>query len=397
MNKILKRTIVLFIALTLIAAGLALAQDVIEGEAVKEVPVQSEEAAAAEKQSGLADREAEILQEKADALKKMADRRREIAEAEKELEDARKQMKAARKRRSIVEDERRMYQDMVEAIRLPKLPFARSKSGGGGAVLVVPSAEMKLDNLAAVTEDMSVMSRIFDRKLNQSNVQAARGEAHLDFNPFFGHDSSTTQAVYLEGYAVLFLVNVDMPLSPPAQEQKTEEAEEQTDPVWTQVRKEIYEPEEVGRRKDERREEKYDAEKVEMLKTNLIKTLKHAAIIRALEPGHLVILTVIGDRNRRAGNFTNTYRYGINTGSRYVTQTAPDMEAVSLQPSVLTISAKKADIDAFAEGRIDYNQFRQRMGIFKSYAKAGQQASPDVEVHQVAHDVHTPSQSASEY
>ena len=53
----------------------------------------------------------------------------------------------------------------------------------------------------------------------------------------------------------------------------------------------------------------------------------------------------------------------------------------------MTICAKKSDIDAFANGELDYNQFSKRLGIFKSYAKAGQQASPNAELHQFAQEV----------
>jgi len=81
--------------------------------------------------------------------------------------------------------------------------------------------------------------------------------------------------------------------------------------------------------------------------------------------------------------------YGRSTGSRSrrIVQTAPEAETDSIVPTVLTICAKKSDIDAFAKGELDYDQFRQRTGIFKSYAKA-EQHSPGAEVDIVAHEVH---------
>jgi hypothetical protein len=172
----------------------------------------------------------------------------------------------------------------------------------------------------------------------------------------------------------------------------------------------MYEPEEARRsRTDDRPKEKYDAEMVETLKTNLIKTLKHATNIQALKSEQLVILTVIGDRHRSAVTVTRSSGYGGSTGSRSrsygrstgsrgstgsrtrsrrTVQTAPEVETGPLLPTVLTISAKKSDIDAFAKGELDYDQFRQRTGIFKSYAKAGQNNSPGADEHQVAHEMH---------
>jgi hypothetical protein len=151
----------------------------------------------------------------------------------------------------------------------------------------------------------------------------------------------------------------------------------------------MYEPEEAGRnRSADRPEEKYDAEKVETLKTNLIKTLKHATNIQALKPEQLVILTVIGDRHGSTATVTQSFSYGRSTGSRRIIQTAPGDETDSSLPTVLTICAKKSDIDAFAKGELDYDQFRQRTGIFKSYAKAGQQDSPVAHEHEDAHEEH---------
>ena len=70
-------------------------------------------------------------------------------------------------------------------------------------------------------------------------------------------------------------MKVDFPLTPPPdmqdEEKKTQKAEG-GDPVWRKMRQEMYEPEKVDRRRrTDRPEEKYDAEKVENLKTTLIK------------------------------------------------------------------------------------------------------------------------------
>jgi hypothetical protein len=277
----------------------------------------------------------------------------------------------------------------VPHVTLPHLKHLQH-IGSGGGVLVIPSAEMEVENLAAITEDMSVMSRIFGKQLDQSNMPGARWRPLIGVNPFLGHVNRTAEAIYLEGYGALFLLNVNMPLSaPPEAQQQKEKSEEDTDPVWSQMRREMYEPEEAGRsRSADRPEEKYDAEKVETLKTNLIKTLKHATNIQALKPEQLVILTVIGDRHGSTATVTQSFSYGRSTGSRRIIQTAPGDETDSSLPTVLTICAKKSDIDAFAKGELDYDQFRQRTGIFKSYAKAGQQDSPVAHEHEDAHEEH---------
>ena len=384
MNKTFTRTIIVLIIVSLITAGFALAQDVIEEENQDVLDKQTQEAEVAQREAEFAEkmsqREAEV------ARKQMKAAEKQMKAAEKQIQDAvLKQMDIEQKVKDLMVDVR------IPEITLPHLSHLQhlQPSGRGGGVLVIPSAEMKVENLAAITEDMSVMSRIFDKQLSQSNVQTARGRLLVDINPFLGRGNRTTEAIYLEGYGALFLMKINMLLSAPPEAQKKEKTKEETDPVWSQMRQEMYEPEETrGSRKNDRPEEKYDAEMVETLKTNLIKTLKHATNIQALEPEQLVILTIIGDRHGSTATVTQSISYGRSTGSSRIVQIAPEDETGSLLPTVLTICAKKSDIDAFAKGVIDYDQFRQRTGIFKSYAKAGQNNSPGAEEHQVAHEEH---------
>jgi len=192
-------------------------------------------------------------------------------------------------------------------------------------------------------------------------------------------------------------VNFPISPSPEAQEEKKTE-EEDIDPLWTQMRQEIYAPEEVRRsRSDDRPEEKYDAEKVEDLKETLIKTLKHAANIRALKPDQSVILTVIGDRNQSGTRTTTRFDsrgrrslYGSRSGrGSYITTTPRGAESGSFLPTVLTICAKKSDIDAFAKGELSFDQFRERTRIFSSYAKVGGAGLLGVEERPVAHEGHS--------
>ncbi len=236
---------------------------------------------------------------------------------------------------------------------------------------------------------MTVMSRIFDNRLSQARLSTARASLFVGFDPFSVHSQGTTEAIYLEGYAALFLMKVNFPLSPSpeAQEEKKTEVED-TDPIWTETKQQIYAPEETDRRRrtDDRSEEKYDAEKVEELKETLIKTLKHAANIRGLKPDQWVILTVIGGHSQY-GTRTVTRSYSYGRDRRVVLSESGD-EASSFLPTALTICVKKSDIDAFAEGELSFDQFRERTTIFTSYAKVGKEDSPDLEDRTVAHEGH---------
>ncbi|MHC4585597.1 MAG: hypothetical protein ACYS3N_13780 [Planctomycetota bacterium] len=396
MKKAITRTIIVLIIVNLITAGFTLAQDVIEEESQEVLDTQAQEAEVAQRKAEAefaaqeAQKEAEIAEKEAQAAAKMAERQAEIAQ---------KQMEDVEKQKLIAKDALDRFKDRVVDIQFSNVTLGHLphlQHSGSGGVLVIPSAQMKVENLAAITEDMSVMSRIFDKKLSQLNEQTPGGRLLGELNPYFGRGNRTTEAIYLEGYGALFLMKINMLLSAPPEMQQKEKTKEDTDSVWSQMRREMYEPEETRRsRTDDHPEEKYSALMVGNLKNTLIETLKHATNIQALKPEQLVILTVIGDRHRSA-TVTRSYSYGRSSGSRsssrsrrIVQQTAPEVETGPLLPTVLTICAKKSDIDSFAKGEFDYDQFRQRTGIFKSYAKAGQQDSPGAHGHnEVAHKEH---------
>jgi len=243
--------------------------------------------------------------------------------------------------------------------------------GDSQSALVIPTSEMKAEDLATIVEDMTVMARIFDKQLGQEQTK------HMWFSGnFMGYSSRTAENMYLQGYGALFLKKVDFPLSPgptvPEKEQKTKK-EEAVDPIWEQMRREIYEPQEDRRRRPERDEEKYDAEKVEKLKTNLIKALKHAANMRNLKLDESVILSITGsgDSSKTSGIAIAGKGYGgqvivqdkKSTGMRIVTPT-PLSDLGASSHTMLIIRAKKSDIDAFAKGESDFDKFRQRVQIF---------------------------------
>jgi len=417
MKKALTQTIIVFVAVNLITAGFAIAQNAPD-EASRE------EAIAARKQAEVARVEAEIA---AKAVQKEAETARKQLEAEqKEMQAIRKQLQARlsqvaeQKEMQAVEKQMQVQlKQLLDAqkqlelqipeipeidVAIPRVSIPAWQHSDGGAVLVIPAAELKVEDLAAITEDMTVMSRIFAKKLSQARLTMGRGSWYVeyveDYNPFYGRDSGTIEAVYLEGYAALFLMKANFPLSPlPEEKEEKETEEEDTDPLWTQMKREMYAPEEVDRRRrpDDRPEEKYDAEKVEELKETLIKTLKHAANIRALKPDQSVILTVIGGRSQSGTRTTTRSSYGRSSGalydssrdsrrsgSSYITTTPRGAESGSFLPTVLTICAKKSDIDDFANGQLSLDQFRERTKIFTSYAKVGQEGFLGVEERLVA-------------
>jgi len=275
-----------------------------------------------------------------------------------------------------------------KSLTLPSVSVGRnliysSRSGNVSDVLVIPSAEITTEEIATITEDMNIMSRIFEKNLQRDhiNINSMFFSSSDPFQIAFSRGRPSTQGMYLQGYGVLFLMKVDFPLSPgPKVEKETEQTQnvEDTDEVWAQMKQEMFAPEEIRKDKDDRPKKEYDAEKVENLKTTLIKALKHASNIRSLKPDEVVILTITGSSTSSGYKSVRTIpgRNEVividqNNKSQIIGTDLVDDIGLSL-PTVLVIRAKKSDIDRFAGGDLDFDQFQQNTQILTSTYMADQ-------------------------
>ena len=275
---------------------------------------------------------------------------------------------------------------LLRTVSLSK-PRRLGGTGTGTTVLVIPSQEIKAEEILKINEDMNVMSRIFDGKLNQERLAATNATWSLSggrwssdpYARYLGRDDNI-ESMYLQGYGALFLMNVDFPLSAPPNIEKKEEEKtekEDIDQVWEQTRQQMYEPQQLNQARRRvgatRPEVKYDAGKVENLKTSMIQMLKHAANIRILKPDESVILSITGSGisdsvilsmqqlpetdqtlvvEESAGQkITRVYKGGI-----------PEDAKLS-SPTVLLIRAKRSDIDSFAKGDLNFDKFREKVQI----------------------------------
>jgi hypothetical protein len=241
-------------------------------------------------------------------------------------------------------------------------------------IFVIPAAEIEREDHLAIERDIHVMSHIFDRMLKEPVRKI--GGVFAVMGDFFGRDSHVTQVIYADGYGAMFFIDVDFALvGPPPASEATEpnEPEERVDTAWKQAERELYAPPNImrGRGTESRPGPAYDAEKVELLKRNLVETLKHAANIRALKADESVILTVTG---RAIMSTTAVYRgksveWVFSDGKWIPGPGRPMMASYpSLPPSVLTIRAKKSDIDAFSKGELDFNKFYGRTQLLANWS-----------------------------
>jgi hypothetical protein len=266
--------------------------------------------------------------------------------------------------------------------RLIQLNIATAGQHGGGKVLVIPTSQIQPQEMASLMEDMTVMCRIFDKKLAQSSLIPETPVWVRLSSRYSSIGDRSMGAMYIQGYGALFMIDVDFPLSPPPEkEEEKEKDKEDADQVWEQMKQEIFSPQEAARRAPDRQEEKYDAEKVENLKDTLIKALVHAANIRGLKPDESVILTVTGSgissNVDKVVAISGTDQVVVHYKDKNVTKllSSPSLSDLGISSSmVLTIRAKKSYIDALAQNKIDYEEFEQKVQLI-SYPSLGQNIS----------------------
>ena|GEM_PF-6633766 len=212
-------------------------------------------------------------------------------------------------------------------------------------VVVIPSAEtveQEPEVLDKAIKDLNIMCRVFDEQLSlpvpgwssplkQVIYLNYRRQSTDLLSGFLRSESRNTKAMYIEGYGVLFYMNVPFELVAPAEAGKPEEAARETvDESWRRAEQQLYGAKEPSKDADSGRQD--DPQAAEKFKSKVIETLKQVGNIRCLEPDELVVVAVRDSRW---------------TGA----------------PPIMSFRAKKSDIDAWAKGGLDREQFREKLLI----------------------------------
>jgi hypothetical protein len=241
---------------------------------------------------------------------------------------------------------------------------AKAQAGGvweqaARTILVVPGPDLPADGLTAITEDMAVMCRILDQATAPILMST---DALKVFDPFSGRamrDRPGTQGLYLDGYGALFFIQATFPLVPSSSEQEPAKAEPSTDPVWSRAVDELR----GSPQKQPQPVPQYEAQKVETLKTALIKSLRHATNLRVRGPQDTltVVITVWG-------------------GAGYAFVYTPDQQGPArFEPTgidtsaVLVLRTTKADVDALAKGDLAPEQFAAKVQVLRSWTNSGRE------------------------
>jgi len=216
-------------------------------------------------------------------------------------------------------------------------------------VLVIPGKPMDPQAIDQAVEDLSIMTRILGKTVTTQELAGDVTGFTFATDFALGTPGRTTagpellfaalgrpKPMYLGGYGALFFMQVDYPLLPPPQASEEQPANSQEDPVWADARRSVLEGEArlYPVHEDGETQEPYSRERVEALRTALTTMMKHATNIRALQPAEWVTIVVQGP--------------------------APTAAAGR---SVLTLRASKANVDQYAQGQLNQQQFEQRLQV----------------------------------
>ena len=264
-------------------------------------------------------------------------------------------------------------------------------SAGPATVIQFSQPDPQGLDLDAMQEDLNVMSLLLQRKLED-----ALGENSPTYKMgiplLLRSGQRSIESLYLDGFGAVFTVNVNFPLVPPPVNKAKENEDTTGSDDWDKARKELY-----GVR--ESRDivnpygsagVPYDAEQVGALKAALLEALKNAANIRGLKSDESAIVTVFGSESVEAGRgaaggpgggrYAVGRRYapheasgatggfgGAGNASRGMTPGAGmsgfAVASMNGRGTVLAVRVKKSDTEAFAKGKMNFDQFQQKAVI----------------------------------
>jgi hypothetical protein len=204
-------------------------------------------------------------------------------------------------------------------------------------------------------EDLAVMSHLLSKSLEELPGGPGHPNKVMGIDVFFSSGTAPLRSMYLENYGAVFLLNVNFPLIAPPE--KHVEEKPPGDSAWDEAWQEVY-----GQRSQGMGEaaEDYNQDKVDKLKDILMETLKNATNIRGLASDEFVTIWVCG------GNSSGHSRVRAMKNNPPGTLGGNIMVADKLSAgrrTVLTLRAKKSEIDSYAKGKLSPEDFRKHVRL----------------------------------
>ena len=259
------------------------------------------------------------------------------------------------------------------ATRLQQI-VSRGRPNAGRA-LVIRSTDSDPKAQANLEEDLAVMARVLDKALEEKLSEDRRHRA-MGIDVFFNPGGSPIRSLYLEGYGALFLVNVNFPLLPPPEKPVQTKEKSETNSTWEQARRELYGQEDLysGAWNQYQKmfkagtnfgpTQEYDESKVQELKDTILESLKNATNIRNLKSDETITLCVFGGASSPRAK--GVVKRAADTDDKDGNEVEVSIERESRSPArgtIMTVRARKSDVDAFAKGKLSLDDFRKKTSI----------------------------------
>lgn len=249
---------------------------------------------------------------------------------------------------------------------------------GAVPVLVIPAEEMTPETYDRIVDDLSIMNRIIEKSTrtvgDAGGIYGAvlAGPGGIATPRILRAAGGRPKPMFIGGYGAVFSLMVDFPLLPPPEAPEPNKVAEKTDPTWAQTQRELQDPQAALRLQHGPAQGRvYRAEAVEAIRSTLIGLLKHATNIRDLESDAWVTILVQGPvptARDEAPDSGPTAGAVYGGAAPYPQQTLVlPMPMGSKGRTLLTLRAKKTDIDQYAKGQLDDAQFQQRVQIVSGW------------------------------
>jgi hypothetical protein len=219
-----------------------------------------------------------------------------------------------------------------------------------GSILFIPEKPVDNETVDKLAEDMQVMSMILEETANppQDSGRQILFGGRLPRAFFGSHFRPAPQATWIDGYGIVFLLEVEYPVIAinVSDAKRSAPTEDKEDEIWQRSKNKL-----KGLDQPETKEEKavvFDPDRVELLREKLTASLKQASNIRTLSPNDRIVVVV---RSIIDGDVPGRHAHEDTKTS------------VPVPTSIMTIQATKKDIDAFAEGKLDLDKFTQKVSV----------------------------------
>jgi len=224
----------------------------------------------------------------------------------------------------------------------------------------------------ALEEDLTVMMRILEKAAGGKDEEKPRAMG-IDVFAFGRGGASSPRVFHIDGYGALFVLNVRYPLVAPPKKDDESRTNEPTSSEWEKAREEVYGRKGVFEemRANAAAVEEFDSERVESLKQQIIDDLANASHIKGLKGDDYVTVVVQGGgvrggvvrrevRGPRGGR-ASAGAARVDGEFHSAVEVHAASEPAAAAQSTLTIRAKKSDIDSFAKGKLESEDFRKKV------------------------------------